>query len=256
MIKLKSLIPESFFKSFEASRIGTTNYVEIFKNPNEREVKECMRGDEFGSILFDKDIYIWNRNKALHVEVMRHIQPNMRDLLPVLITLDGNDCAVYVTDASKYTKWYRQPETWNYIQNHPFFKFRNIEDISYWDEDINGKWDDSKDEGPWMKDMGLTESKNKRFGRCYELAGRYVSSHHDAVLVHGELINKFTVGHPKIEHAWVEEGNEIFDPVMDRRFPKTVYEGIFQPVVHKKYSWIDVIKITNKTGNWGPWDTQ
>jgi len=107
-----------------------------------------------------------------------------------------------------------------------------------------------------IKLKDLIESKKSKFGRCYELAGRYVSSHHDAVLVHGELINKFTIGHPKVEHAWVEEGDEIFDPVMNRRFPKDVYEGIFQPVPHKRYSWIDVIKITNKTGNWGPWDTQ
>lgn len=155
MIKLKSLIPESFFKSFESHRIGTTNYVEIFKNPTEKEIRECASGDELGAVLLGKDIYIWNRDKALHVEAMKHIEPSMRNLLPLLLTFRGKDCSVFVTDAATRTKWYRQPETWEYIQNHPFFKFRNIESISYWDEDINGKWDDSEDEGPYMKDMGL-----------------------------------------------------------------------------------------------------
>jgi hypothetical protein len=157
MIKLKSLLPEVFVKSFESHRIGTTNYVEIFKNPDARELKAsmCSYDKEVGAILLDKDIYTWNRSKALHVEAMRQIEPNMRDLLPVLILFDGKDCAVYVTDAARHTKWYRQPETWSYIQNHPFFKFKNIVDISYWDEDINGKWEDSSDEGPWMKDVGL-----------------------------------------------------------------------------------------------------
>lgn len=104
-----------------------------------------------------------------------------------------------------------------------------------------------------LKDL-IKSKTNPRLGLCYVLSGRYVSSHPKSVLVHGELINKFTIGNPKVDHAWVEEGDEIFDPVMNRRFPKAVYEGIFQPVSHKKYSHMDVITITSKTGNWGPWD--
>jgi len=157
MIKLKSLIPEAFFKEFTAARVGRVNYVEIFKNPNEREIKECISGDnELGAILSDRDIYIWNRDKALHVEAMKHINFNWTNLLPVIIGIDGNDCSVYVSDAATHTKWYRQPETREYIETHPFFKFKNVIDISYWDEDINGKWDGKSENGNWYKDVGLT----------------------------------------------------------------------------------------------------
>jgi len=159
MIKLKSLIPESFFKAFTAARVGHSNHVEIFKNPSPIEIKSSRSSnrDEVGAVLLDKDIYTWNRDRALHYEAMKHISPVMNDMLPVLILIRGRDCAVYVTDAARHTKWYRQPETREYIETHSFFEYYNIVDISYWDEDINGKWDDSKDEGDWNKDVSLTQ---------------------------------------------------------------------------------------------------
>ncbi len=159
MIKLKSLIPESFFKTFTASRVGRANHVEIFKNPSMMELKHSRSSnrDEVGAVLLDRDIYTWNRDKALHYEAMKQISPVFDDMLPVLIFIRGHNCAVYVTDAARHTKWYRQPETRKYIETHPFFEHYTIEDISYWDEDVNGKWDDSEDEGNWNKDMGLTQ---------------------------------------------------------------------------------------------------
>jgi hypothetical protein len=159
MIKLKSLIPESFFKAFTAARVGHSSYVEIFKNPSLMELKHSRSShrDEIGAILLDDDIYTWNRDKALHVEAMKHIAPVFRDMLPILIFLRGRSVTIYVTDAARHTKWYRQPETRKYIETHPFFSHYKIEDISYWDEDVNGKWDDSEDEGDWNKDMGLTQ---------------------------------------------------------------------------------------------------
>lgn len=102
----------------------------------------------------------------------------------------------------------------------------------------------------------IMESKepNPRLGLCYELSGRYVSGHPDAVLVHGRLTNPFAAGHPELDHAWVEEGNEILDPVMDKRWPKEAYEGLFKVKVYKKYTFREVIQIINKHEHWGPWD--
>ena len=159
MIKLKSLIPESFFKTFGSARVGHVNYVEIFKNPAPHEIRASRSSnyDELGAVLLDRDIYTWNRDKALHYEAMKQIGSVFNDMLPVLITIQGRKCAIYVTDAARHTKWYRQPETRKYIETHPFFDYYRIENISYWDEDINGKWDDVKDEGDWNKDMGLTQ---------------------------------------------------------------------------------------------------
>jgi hypothetical protein len=95
---------------------------------------------------------------------------------------------------------------------------------------------------------------NSRVGKCYELAGRYVSGHPDSVLIHGKLINPFSKGMSEVEHAWVEEGDEIFDPVMDKRFPKNHYEKLFNVTVYHKYTYEQVLNMTLRHEHWGPWD--
>jgi hypothetical protein len=47
---------------------------------------------------------------------------------------------VRITDASRNTSWLHNPRTERFIRNHPFFKNKKINDISYWDEDIIGDW--------------------------------------------------------------------------------------------------------------------
>ena len=97
--------------------------------------------------------------------------------------------------------------------------------------------------------------KNPRLGLCYELSGRYVSHHQGSILVHGRLTNPFGAGHKELDHAWVILPNEeVFDPVMDKIWPKGVYEGLFKTKVHKKYTHDEVIRITSHTGHWGPWE--
>lgn len=103
-----------------------------------------------------------------------------------------------------------------------------------------------------LNEVTLLES-NPRLGQCYELAGRYVTDHPDSVLVHGKLVNRFSKGFPEIEHAWVEEGDEIFDPVMDRRFSKDLYEQLFNVTVYHKYTFEEVLKMTLRHKHWGPW---
>lgn len=103
--------------------------------------------------------------------------------------------------------------------------------------------------------------KNPRLRRCYELSGQFVTSNINAVLVHGTVKNPFgSMGprgvklFPEVKHAWVEIGDKIYDPVMDKELPKEVYEGLFSVHVDHKYTFQDVIRITNEDGTWGPWD--
>ena len=75
------------------------------------------------------------------------------------------------------------------------------------------------------------------------------------ILVHGKLRrNPFGIGLREVDHAWVEEGNEIFDLCMDIRLPKKVYEDLFEVVVYKKYTHDEVNRITLKIQHWGPWE--
>jgi 8-oxo-dGTP pyrophosphatase MutT (NUDIX family) len=102
--------------------------------------------------------------------------------------------------------------------------------------------------------IGESKPKNPRVGKCYELSGRYVLEHPKAILVHGRLINPFKRGLTELDHAWVEVGDEIFDPVMDIIWPKNVYEDFFHAKPNKKYSFIEVVKIVDRAENWGPWE--
>jgi hypothetical protein len=103
----------------------------------------------------------------------------------------------------------------------------------------------------------LSEAKSKsnpRLGKCYLLSGRYVSTHPQSVLVHGTLTNPSTRGYALLPHAWVLEGDEVFDPVMDVRWPKIAYYSLYKAKEDRTYTHDEVLAITNRTGTWGPWD--
>jgi hypothetical protein len=95
--------------------------------------------------------------------------------------------------------------------------------------------------------------KNDRLGRCYELAGRYTSNNPEAILVHGHLVNPFGKGLQDLDHAYVEIGDKIFDPVMDMEWPKEVYEQLFKVSNQKRYSHLEVLKNMCRHSHWGPW---
>lgn len=53
-----------------------------------------------------------------------------------------------------------------------------------------------------------------RLGQCYVLSGRYVMDHQESILVHGSINGRRWTGKDfDNPHAWVEDGDEIYDPV-------------------------------------------
>ena len=100
----------------------------------------------------------------------------------------------------------------------------------------------------------IFEDENPRLGECYVLSAKYVQIHPKSILVHGKLINPFNKGnYKKLDHAWVEIGDQIFDPVMDHTYPKPVYENLFKVKIYKKYSQKEVFDMILKRKTWGPW---
>jgi len=132
---------ESFDSSFESNiRPGETAYVEIFKNPTSREIKEVTSHEQFGLILTEMDAYVWNRDKAYHSQVMKHL--NKKDALPLQAYVETDGLSVMVTDASRHGDWHHNPHVVGFIMAHPFFRGKHLKDISFWDEDIVGNWAD------------------------------------------------------------------------------------------------------------------
>ena len=82
-----------------------------------------------------------------------------------------------------------------------------------------------------MNKNKLTEEMKDRLGQCYTLAGRYVLAHPDAILVHGAINGRrWGIQQEDNPHAWVEEGDEVYDLVWDQRFPKDAYYSMMQAI--------------------------
>lgn len=120
------------------------------------------------------------------------------------------------------------------------------------------------------------DGMSKRLGHCYDLSAKYVIDHPDAILVHGNIVPppaiRAEVHHKSLDHAWVEytrmiESRElagpcgsirlgvalVYDPVMDREYPREYYYNTFGATVFSAYSWEDSAKLMRRTGHFGPW---
>lgn len=110
---------------------------------------------ESGIFLHNNDMYAFDRGGTLHGEIARHmgIDPDGkhaaegREHLPIYLSHHGDEAHAHVTDASRRTKWHHNPETADYIRNHPQLKkhFKHIS-VSYYDEDIHGDWEHPHEE--------------------------------------------------------------------------------------------------------------
>lgn len=96
-----------------------------------------------------------------------------------------------------------------------------------------------------------------RLGQCYVLSGRYIFNHPDEglLLVHGTINGRRWTGKDlNNPHAWIEDGEEVFDPVLDKKMPKEMYYELMNAVPDHKYTFKQVCKITAKNKHWGPWE--
>ncbi len=93
-----------------------------------------------------------------------------------------------------------------------------------------------------------------RLGLCYKLSGKHVMNNQNVILTHGSINGRAWTGKDiDNPHAWVEEGNEVYDPVWDKRFPKEVYYQVMNAKVIKKYEYFEMAKLMLRNEHWGPW---
>lgn len=131
------IIKESLIDTFEFQN----KYVEVFKNPSSRELKECIEHGEFGAFLQGNDIYVFNRMAAYHQTVRSRNRKLLDQSLSLLVWVETDGYSVLVTDNNNGTEWYHNPLTEEYIRSHPYFK-NKVKDILYFDENIVGNWSD------------------------------------------------------------------------------------------------------------------
>jgi len=131
-------ILEAFYDSFKNHR--DRKVVEIFKNPNSKEMKESMgRADYVRAFLVDNDVLVWNVFGALHFEIEERFNLG-NNAIPII--LYPNDNIIEVSDHSKRTIWNHNPKVKNAILNNGWVKsnMSNVQ-VHYYDEDIEGDWE-------------------------------------------------------------------------------------------------------------------
>lgn len=110
---------------------------------------------------------------------------------------------------------------------------------------------------PFLKGGGYIRhkksEKNPRIGRCYELAGRYILNTEGTKtrLVHGIILSPFPdVPIQVLPHAWIEENGEVYDLVLDARWPKDAYYNYFKAVSKNIFSREEFREKVLQTGYW------
>jgi hypothetical protein len=99
--------------------------------------------------------------------------------------------------------------------------------------------------------MKRLSGQNPRLGQCYVLSYQYVTSNNDCELIHGYITDKQTSR--MIDHAWVEIGNEVYDPVLDWKIDKQAYYGLYDAEVDKRYTQKETYSMAAESGTYGPW---
>jgi hypothetical protein len=104
-----------------------------------------------------------------------------------------------------------------------------------------------------LGEMSRAVSGDDRLGRCYELAGNWVSSRPNAVLVHGSIQGP---NMPRIDHAWaITVDGAVYEPVSDRLYSPDEFGDLFDDEEERHYTAQQVWATTLKTGHWGPWES-
>jgi hypothetical protein len=98
-------------------------------------------------------------------------------------------------------------------------------------------------------------SAKRRHGRCYELAWLAFDDMDDPGdwrLVHG-IVNG-PAGIARMEHAWLTDGVEVFDPVLNLFSTLKAYRNRHKAKVVATYDRKQMRDMTNRHKHFGPWD--
>lgn len=107
----------------------------------------------------------------------------------------------------------------------------------------------------------MAKGRHKATGNCYQRAGEYFMDlamfgrKPDMRLCHGEVSGRGSLEGVRFGHAWVEDGEKVYDGGTGDIYPKKLYYSIGKigDNVHK-YNFSEFKAKVTETGHWGPWD--
>jgi hypothetical protein len=160
---------EAFQASITPTYGKVKNPVDIFRNPSSKEWRE-IGGNDNGvrGYLVGDDLLVWDTGKTLHFEVREQLKLNDKAIPVYIYGMLRQRVEVVVSDASKNTPWFHNPEVSEAIRENAFMQtnFKGIS-VGYFDEDIVGDWenlhdddDDDLQESAVIRDGALVIRKN------------------------------------------------------------------------------------------------
>jgi len=89
-------------------------------------------------------------------------------------------------------------------------------------------------------------------GDCYKNVQDYLLDNDlpNAFIIHGQIVNKEG---KVINHAWIENGDEIIDPTTGISTSKSMYDDKLSPKEESRYDFSEALKMRFKTNNYGAW---
>ena len=155
------------------------------------------------------------------------------------------------------------PESHATVDN-PFI--RTVEDEDGIKEEVRLSDQASRVSGRWIEAVARQVLRNMspvtrgRLGRCYELTGNKIMGDlfgkpdNNLILVHGHIKNKIDPTLiPELDHAWIEKGNQVWEPISDKWWGKSAYYALFDATVEAKYTRDEALEKMRRFKHYGPW---
>lgn len=151
-MRASEFIKEKFYDSFVNVIYGHRHDVEIYKNPTRGELSALIKdssSDFLRAYLTSDSLYVWEPSTGLHYSIREHMGLDKNKVLGIYLFYNPshhNDIDVQVTDSTKGTKWFHNPNVAGWIRSRPVW-WSNPDDIvvSYFDEAEVGEWEDMAD---------------------------------------------------------------------------------------------------------------
>jgi hypothetical protein len=140
------------------------DYFELYIDPTLRELRALKRG--IRAWLIGEHMVAWEEYADLHGNVLEYIRKDksLKDIDNgnfVSIYFNVGSSVVEVTDATakKGSRYFHNPDIYDYIENHPALSslIPNM-DITYFDEDISGRWEEEKSQNLGWVDQEVSLS--------------------------------------------------------------------------------------------------
>lgn len=129
-MKLREILSEEYFDSF-VNRYN--KYIEIFRNPTRKELKELSSEDIATIILDGNNVFAWSG--AVHTEIINHFK--LHNVIPLYYDLENN--RIFISETILTTlgipSTFPSGQLKEMVLNHPWVKQTLMNpEVYLWDE--------------------------------------------------------------------------------------------------------------------------